>query len=182
MVRGSARALSLDPGAPDQRRPGGADEGQELRLEAENDAAPCGPCRPTRRPAGASSFIPRSQCSTNRIVRVGPANLDHRSEGFDTERDLGIEGDTADARGAIAGFRDHPTQPLSGVDRATFAELRIAEGGIIAAVDALRLRGVLCPWRWGGPTWWGSLVAYRSLGDPSGVEESGRLRTQKTLA
>jgi len=117
----------------------------------------------------------------DRVVRVGSANLNNRSEGFDTECDLAIEAETADARRAIAGFRDQLLSHYLAVDPARFAEAR-ANGGLVAAIDALNGRGRLVPLATGRPTWWERLVSERTLGDPASAAESWRLRARKALA
>lgn len=112
----------------------------------------------------------------DRIVRVGSANLNNRSEGFDTECDLAIEGDDETTRRAISDFRDQLLSHFLGVAPAAFTQTTIAEGGVVAAIDALNPEGRLAPVASGRPTWWEDFVSSRNLGDPSSVEESWRLR------
>jgi phosphatidylserine/phosphatidylglycerophosphate/cardiolipin synthase-like enzyme len=117
----------------------------------------------------------------DRVVRVGSANLNNRSEGFDTECDLAIEGETDAPRRVIAEFRDQLLSHYLAVDPARFAEAR-ASGGLVAAIDALNGQGRLVPLATGRPTWWERLVSERSLGDPASVSESWRLRARRALA
>jgi len=117
----------------------------------------------------------------DRIVRVGSANLNNRSEGFDTECDLAIEVDTDADRRSIAEFRDQLLSHFLAVDAIQFARARIAGGGVLAAIDALNVNGRLTPLVMGPPTWWEELVCGRSLGDPANVAESWRRRVRKTL-
>lgn len=117
----------------------------------------------------------------NRIVRVGSANLNNRSEGFDTECDLVIEVETETGRRAISEFRDKLLGHYLDVDPIRFAEVRIARGGVVAAIDALNVNGRLAPVAVGQRTWWEGFVSDRNLGDPSSVEESWRLRALKDL-
>jgi phosphatidylserine/phosphatidylglycerophosphate/cardiolipin synthase-like enzyme len=113
----------------------------------------------------------------DRIVRVGSANLNNRSEGFDTECELAIEGDTQSARRAIVAFRDQLLSHYLAVEPGRFARARIEGGGVVAAIDALNLTGRLAPVALDPPTWWEGVVSDHNLGDPASVEESWRWRT-----
>jgi phosphatidylserine/phosphatidylglycerophosphate/cardiolipin synthase-like enzyme len=115
----------------------------------------------------------------DRIVRVGSANLNNRSEGFDTECDLAIEAATDADRCAIAEFRDKLLSHYLAVDASCFARARAAAGGIVAAIDTLNVDGRLAPVAMEPPTWWEDFVSDRSLGDPRSVEESWRGRARK---
>ena len=117
----------------------------------------------------------------DRIVRVGSANLNNRSEGFDTECELAIDADTNTDRQAIAEFRDQLLSHYLAVDAARFAAARIAGGGILAGIDALNVDGRLAPVAMGPPTWWEEFVFARSLGDPGSAEESWRPHAPKAL-
>ena len=118
----------------------------------------------------------------DRMLRVGSANLNNRSEGFDTECDLAIEaGSSVDCR-AIAEFRDQLVSHYLAVDAINFARARIAGGGIVAAIDALNVSGRLAPIAMGPPTWWEEFVSARSLGDPSSARESWRRHTHEARA
>ena len=112
----------------------------------------------------------------DRIVRVGSANLNNRSEGFDTECELAIEGDTETARGAIIAFRDQLLSHYLAVEPARFARARIDGGGVAAAIDALNPAGRLAPLAIHRPSAWEDFVSERNLGDPASVEESWRWR------
>ena len=127
--------------------------------------------------AGAAIFVhSKVAVFDDRIVRVGSANLNNRSEGFDTECDLTIEGSTdADGR-AIAGFRDQLLSHFLGIDATRFTRARIAGGGVVAAIDKLNVDGRLASVAMGPPTWWEDFVFRRSLGDPANVEDSWRIR------
>lgn len=118
----------------------------------------------------------------DRILRVGSANLNNRSEGFDTECDLAIEARTSTDRAAIAGFRDRLLSHYLAVDADRFARVRIAGGGVVAAIDALNDAGRLAPLAMGPPTWWEDFVSRRGLGDPSCVAENWRLRRAEAFA
>jgi phosphatidylserine/phosphatidylglycerophosphate/cardiolipin synthase-like enzyme len=115
----------------------------------------------------------------DRIVRVGSANLNNRSEGFDTECELAIEAETNTDRRAVAEFRDQLLSHYLAVDPRRFAYARIAGGGVVAAIDALNVDGRLAPVAMGPPTRWEEFVSVRSLGDPASVAESWRARAPK---
>jgi uncharacterized membrane protein YdjX (TVP38/TMEM64 family) len=76
------------------------------------------------------------------FVRVGSANLNNRSMGFDTECDLAIEA-AGEPRieEAIARFRDRLLAEHLGVAVETVARARTAHGSLIAAIEALSSSG-----------------------------------------
>ncbi|TSD95711.1 phospholipase [Skermania sp. ID1734] len=78
----------------------------------------------------------------DRLVRVGSANLNNRSMGFDTECDIAVEANASDAElaGRILDIRDDLIAEHLGVgiDRLR-AELTDSNGSLVAAIDALRL-------------------------------------------
>ncbi len=117
----------------------------------------------------------------DRIVRIGSANLNNRSEGFDTECELAIEGETPITRRRIVAFRDQLISHYLAVEPARFVSARIEGGGVVAAIDALNPAGRLAPVALDPPTWWEGLVASHSLGDPASVEESWRWRAPRSL-
>ena len=113
------------------------------------------------------------------IVRVGSANLNNRSEGFDTECDLAIECEDPVSRQAIVDFRDNLLSHYLAVTPAIFAFARTAAGGLVAAIDQLNVRGRLAPVATEEVDWWDSLASKLQLGDPGDVSESwGRTRTR----
>lgn len=111
----------------------------------------------------------------DRIVRVGSANLNNRSGGFDTECDLVVESQTSKTSRAISRFRDRLLAHYLGVSPDAVSRA-CGEGGLVAAVDALNVRGRLMPVAMHAPFWWEDVVAPRNLGDPSCVEEAWRWR------
>lgn len=117
----------------------------------------------------------------DRVIRVGSANLNNRSEGFDTECELAIEADTTTAREIIAEFRDQLLSHYLGVTADRFAAARIAGSGVVKAIDALNNQGRLAPVAMGPPTWWEGFVSACSLGDPASVAESWRPRAPRAL-
>jgi len=117
----------------------------------------------------------------DRIVRVGSANLNNRSEGFDTECDLAIEGGSDNERRSISDFRDLLISHYLAIEPAKFTLARISGGGVIAAIDTLNEEGRLTPMATGKASYWESLVSGRTLGDPASAGGSWRLRTPQPL-
>lgn len=115
----------------------------------------------------------------DRVVRVGSANLNNRSEGYDTECDLAIEGQNEGERRTISDFRDMLISHYLAVEPAQFTQTKISEGGVIAAIEALNGQGRLSPVTTGRPTGWERFVSSRTTGDPAAVSESWRLRAQR---
>ena len=71
-------------------------------------------------------------------LRIGSANLSNRSMGMDTECDATIEAQgEADARLAIAAFRDELLAEHLGTDAASVAKAIGAEGSIARAIESL---------------------------------------------
>jgi phosphatidylserine/phosphatidylglycerophosphate/cardiolipin synthase-like enzyme len=112
------------------------------------------------------------------IVRIGSANLNNRSEGFDTECDLAIAAPDAGARKAIGRFRDDLLSHYLGVSLEAFAEARSKTGGLISAVDQLNTAARLVPVGTERATWWEALVSAHELGDPRDARQSWRLRNR----
>lgn len=109
------------------------------------------------------------------ILRVGSANLNNRSEGFDTECELAIEGGTPTARNAIVAFRDTLLSHYLAIRPGEFSRVR-SEVGVVAAIDSLNRHGRLAPLVVGPRSWWEKFVSPRNLGDPRSAEESWRWR------
>jgi phosphatidylserine/phosphatidylglycerophosphate/cardiolipin synthase-like enzyme len=112
----------------------------------------------------------------DRIVRVGSANLNDRSGGFDTECELAVEGDDPAASAAIARFRDRLLGHFLAVAPTDVAEAHRSLGSLVKAIDTLNVDHRLAPIATGKPTWWEAFVAAHHLGDPSDAGESWRLR------
>jgi phosphatidylserine/phosphatidylglycerophosphate/cardiolipin synthase-like enzyme len=118
-----------------------------------------------------------------RLVRIGSANLNNRSAGFDTECDLAIEAQGASEAGAIARFRARLLGHFAHAPEAD-VELMIAEHGLAGATDMLArgsgerlVRMETLPM---GPL--ASLVAAYHLGDPMDPRDSWRpLRRRRRL-
>jgi phosphatidylserine/phosphatidylglycerophosphate/cardiolipin synthase-like enzyme len=117
----------------------------------------------------------------DRYARIGSANLNNRSGGFDTECDLTFEATTEAHRTALVSFRDGLISHFVARSAADFAEARGRYGGLVAAVDALD-RERLLPIELPKMSPFGELIAAHHLGDPATVHDSWRpLRRRETL-
>jgi phosphatidylserine/phosphatidylglycerophosphate/cardiolipin synthase-like enzyme len=112
------------------------------------------------------------------LLRIGSANMNNRSAGFDTECDLTLlaEGPgEAEIAGAIHGVRTRLTAHWLGCADALVEDL-LAQGGLGAAIEALRDSGHCrlrpIPTRPLGPL--AALIADFHLGDPATAQDSWR--------
>jgi phosphatidylserine/phosphatidylglycerophosphate/cardiolipin synthase-like enzyme len=124
-----------------------------------------------------SHIIVHSKTSVfdDRIVRVGSANINNRSFGFDTEIELVVECSGPDARLSAAAFRDRLVGHFIGYTGDAVAKARAERGGLSAAIDILNREGRLAPvdpTRQGG---FAEFVARYHLGDPADVSDAWRL-------
>jgi phosphatidylserine/phosphatidylglycerophosphate/cardiolipin synthase-like enzyme len=108
----------------------------------------------------------------DRVVRVGSANLNNRSGGFDTECELAVESDDAATRAAIGAFRDRLVGHFMGVTGDAVAKARADFGGLVGAIDALNRDGRLRPIEPPKVTAFGEFVAQYHLGDPQDPKDS----------
>ena len=111
----------------------------------------------------------------DRLLRIGSANLNNRSAGFDTECDVVIEAKTPEEEAAVARFRAFLIGHFAGVAPAD-AETVIREKGLVGALDQLAAdsAGKLSPLE---PVSMGplaSLIAAYHLGDPMDASDSWR--------
>ncbi|MGZ3273198.1 MAG: phospholipase D-like domain-containing protein [Caulobacteraceae bacterium] len=132
------------------------------------------------------AYSPRTSAGTNiivhakvavfddRIARIGSANLNNRSEGFDTECDLAVEGEDETARRGIGDFRDRLLAHFLAVEPDRVSQAVKSAGGLIPAIEALNGAGRLAPLASVKPTGFDRLVSTYRLGDPRGVTESWR--------
>jgi phosphatidylserine/phosphatidylglycerophosphate/cardiolipin synthase-like enzyme len=111
----------------------------------------------------------------DRLARIGSANLNNRSSGFDTECDAAVEARTAADQAAIARFRARLLGHFAGAAPAD-VEVMIAERGLAGAADELARSsaGRLSPMAPApmGPL--ASLIAAYHLGDPLDASDSWR--------
>ncbi|HEX5377679.1 MAG TPA: phospholipase D-like domain-containing protein [Phenylobacterium sp.] len=109
------------------------------------------------------------------LARVGSANLNNRSGGFDTECELAIEGDTPAVRVALNAFRDRSIGHFVGYTGDAVARAREEMGGLIPAIELLNREGRLRPILPQDMTPFGEFIAACHLGDPVNVSDSWRL-------
>ena len=117
----------------------------------------------------------------DRIARVGSANLNNRSGGFDTECELAIESDDEASRVTIAAFRDRLVGHFMGCTGDAVAKARADYGGLVGAIDALNRDNRLRPIEPPKVTAFGEFVAKYHLGDPQDPKDSwnpGRRRAR----
>ncbi len=126
-------------------------------------------------------IIVHSKCAVidDRLARVGSANLNNRSGGFDTELELAIEATTPQARTGIGAYLDQAVGHFLGCSGAAVAAARLTHGGLIGAIEALNWDGRLKPIQPLALTPFGEMVAAFHLGDPVGVVDSWRPRRRQ---
>lgn len=124
----------------------------------------------------------------DRLLRVGSANLNNRSAGYDTECDLAIEApaegaEAARVEAAIRRFRHrligHYLGPDAGRAAAALAATAETEGSLIAGIEALEAdvpeaQRRLLPLRPDRKGSFAALVTALQLGDPCGPEDAWR--------
>jgi len=117
------------------------------------------------------------------LLRIGSANLNNRSLGFDTECDLSFEArlDDRSSRATIDGLRTRLLAHWLGCDRAAVESAVAQAGGIGPGIERLRREGYgrLSPLE---PKPLGPLakfIALHHLGDPVGPADSWRPRKRK---
>jgi phosphatidylserine/phosphatidylglycerophosphate/cardiolipin synthase-like enzyme len=124
-------------------------------------------------PAGRSVIVhSKLTIIDDALVRVGSANLNNRSTGFDTEVDLAIEAEDDTARGAIAAFRAHLVGHWIGRSDEEMAAAIAEHGTLAAAIRTLDTRTRLRPIPEKTITWWDNFIAHAHLGDPAGPRDS----------
>ena len=109
------------------------------------------------------------------VARVGSANLNNRSGGFDTECELGLTATDEAQRTAIVAFRDRLVGHFMGVTGDAVAKARADFGGLGGAIDALNRDGRLAPVEPPKMSPVGEFIAAYHMGDPSSVGDSWRL-------
>jgi len=131
--------------------------------------------------AAGSDIIVHSKSSIfdDRIVRVGSANLNNRSFGFDSEIELAVEGTTEDERLQITALRDRLVGHFMGYTGHDVAKARADHGGLIAAVDALNREGRLRPIDPSRGTALQEFIARLHLADPAEASDSWRVHIRR---
>ncbi|THD78501.1 MAG: phospholipase [Phenylobacterium sp.] len=127
--------------------------------------------------SGRETIIVHSKVTVidDRIARVGSANLNNRSGGFDTECELGLDAGDEAQRLAVTAFRDRLVGHFMGVTGDAVAKARADFGGLGGAIDALNRHGRLAPVEPPKMSPVGEFIAAYHMGDPSGVGDSWRL-------
>jgi phosphatidylserine/phosphatidylglycerophosphate/cardiolipin synthase-like enzyme len=110
----------------------------------------------------------------DRIARVGSANLNNRSGGFDTELELGLEAEDASGRGQVAAFRDRLVGHFMAQTGDAVAKARAEHGGLVGAIEALNRDGRLNPIEPPETTVLGEFVTKYHLGDPQDTRDAWR--------
>jgi phosphatidylserine/phosphatidylglycerophosphate/cardiolipin synthase-like enzyme len=110
----------------------------------------------------------------DRIVRVGSANLNNRSIGFDTELELAIEVEDAESQATVAALRDRLVGHFLACTGVTVSRAMAEYGGLGPAIDVLNRDGRLQPLTPRRLTAAGAFIARHHLGDPSNVADSWR--------
>ncbi len=126
--------------------------------------------------AGGETIVVHSKVTVidDRIARVGSANLNNRSGGFDTECELAVEAQSEAARLQIAAFRDRLVGHFLAQTGDTVAKARVEHGGLARALDALNREGRLQPIEPPEVTAFGDFVARYHLGDPQDTRDAWR--------
>jgi phosphatidylserine/phosphatidylglycerophosphate/cardiolipin synthase-like enzyme len=127
--------------------------------------------------SGGETIIVHSKVTVidDSLARVGSANLNNRSGGFDTELELGVEsgGDPA-VELTIAAFRDRLVGHFMGQTGDAVRKARAEFGGLRGAIDALDREGRLQPIEPPRTTPFGEFVTRHHLGDPQDTRDSWR--------
>lgn len=110
------------------------------------------------------------------LLRIGSANVNNRSMGFDTECDLSIEAGDEAQRTKVAALRIRLLAHWFGCAPAVVADAVTAAGGLVPALEALRTNGYarLRPIEPGPMNAASALVATYHLGDPMAAGDSWR--------
>ena len=126
-------------------------------------------------------IVVHSKCSVfdDRVVRIGSANLNNRSLGFDTECELAVEGASTPARLGIESFRDRLLGHFIGVSGERVADARAKCGGLGAAIDELNDQGRLRPISPRRPSLFDQTISAYHLGDPTDVNDAWRPRRRR---
>lgn len=130
----------------------------------------------TPRTAKGTTIIVHSKVTIidDRLLRVGSANLNNRSCGFDTECDLAIEtAEDAPAADFIRSFRARLVSHFLGVDQGRFEALFAATGSLGKAIADLT-DGRMAPLGHGRASALSKWIAEWQLGDPASPADAWR--------
>ena len=115
----------------------------------------------------------------DRLVRVGSANLNNRSTGFDTECDLAVEAGSDEDRAAVTAFLNHLVAHWMGKSPAEFAEAMTAEGSVAGAMRVLDQGARLRPIEIKPIGSFATFIATYHIGDPAGPSDGWRPWTRR---
>lgn len=123
---------------------------------------------------GGETIIVHSKVTVidDRIARVGSANLNNRSGGFDTECELGVACTDEAGRVSLTAFRDRLVGHFMAVTGDAVARARADFGGLAGAIDALNREGRLQPIEPPKVTAVGEFVTKYHLGDPQDTRDA----------
>ena len=129
------------------------------------------------RTAAGSAIIVHSKVGffDDRLARVGSANLNNRSFGFDTEIELAVEAKDDEQRIVLSAMRDRLVGHFLGYTGDAVTKARAEHGGsLVRAIDALNREGRLgeIPLKRRNPV--AEFVTAYHLGDPSAPADSWR--------
>ena len=127
--------------------------------------------------SGGTTVIVHSKVSVidDRIARIGSANLNNRSGGFDTECELAVECEDEEGRLAITAFRDRLVGHFMNCTGDSVAKARADHGGLVGAIDALnRERGKLQIIEPPKSSPLAEFITRNHLGDPQDTRDSWR--------
>jgi phosphatidylserine/phosphatidylglycerophosphate/cardiolipin synthase-like enzyme len=110
----------------------------------------------------------------DQVARIGSANLNNRSGGFDTECDLALQATTPDQAAAVERLRDTLIGHFMGRTVKEMGDARARYGGFIATIEALNRSGRLMPIEPKQMSAFGEFVAAHHLGDPMTTADSWR--------
>ena len=112
----------------------------------------------------------------DRLLRIGSANINNRSMGFDTECDLCLEADGVRHEAKIAHLRTHLLAHWLGCPEAVIADALRAAGSLTGGLEALRTHGYarLRPIARGKMNVLSAFVSKYHLGDPVSSRDSWR--------
>lgn len=126
------------------------------------------------RTAAGESIVVHSKVSVfdDAIARIGSANLNNRSEGFDTECELAVEPVEPEMRAEILQLRDVLLAHWLGVPESDVASARLRTDRLIPAIESLNGDGRLRRLPPTQDSGWDRFVGRFRLGDPAGPGES----------
>lgn len=126
---------------------------------------------------GGETIIVHSKTSIfdDRVVRVGSANLNNRSFGFDTELELAVLAEEPEDRLQVSVLRDRLVGHFMGVTGDAVAKARADHGGLIPAIDVLNREGRLSLVDPSRRSAFEEFIARFHVGDPTDPSDAWRL-------